>query len=148
MHADWRDLLQDLRSIGRACPRLQTLNISRCHHLKPDALQPLLPPQYPRSIPSSMDGPLAGLLCREPVDGDVEQEADAGILHTESLGTELMLPDLRNVDVSYCHLPTAAISQLLGQASHLQVIPCPCKAREVDIRTANLKGADVSLVMT
>ncbi|KAK9836705.1 hypothetical protein WJX74_006462 [Apatococcus lobatus] len=126
-HLTYLDLfstpIQDLTAIGMACPKLQTLNISRCHHLKPDALEPLLWPQPVQSSSSHMDALPTALLCQELFD-DVEGEAGEEVDGREasggdSSGAVLMLPELRELDVSYSHLPTASICQLLGQASRL-----------------------------
>lgn len=125
-------LLQELQAIGRSCPKLQTLNVSRCHNLKPDALQTLLMPQPCWSNSTGMDVQPLELLCHEPFDDCVADDDDhlkqdngRSVLHGEGSAAGLMLPELRELDISYCHLPTYAICCLLGQASRLTVSLTP-----------------------
>lgn len=68
------------------------------------------------------------LLCHEPFDDcladdydHLEQDGGSSVLGGEGSAAALMLPELRELDVSYCHLPTEAICCLLGQASRLTV---------------------------
>lgn len=113
------------------------LNVSRCHNLKPDALQTLLVPQPRGSISTSVDVQPLELLCHEPFydcvaddDDHLGQESGGSVLRGEGSAALLMLPELRELDVSYCHLPTDAICCLLGLASRLTVclttLPSPC----------------------
>ena len=110
--------MQDLRALGKACPRLHSLNVSSCRYLAPDALEPLL--QAPAAHP-------AGTYGLGPTVAGTGWGQSAGLLMNgfgnEGAALGPMLPELTELDVSYCPLPTAAICRLLGNAPRLTVSP-------------------------
>lgn len=100
--------LQDMESVKRCCPALTSLNISSCRSLPASALASLLPTALPAC---QQQQPLDAVLSEQ------EETARQGKLQEQS-GTEL---PLNSLDVSYCHLPTQAIIDLLLQGHRLKV---------------------------
>jgi hypothetical protein len=106
---------QDLEVIYGACRGLRTLRLSSCAYLRADALSALLPPPPP------------------PPPQQQHVPAPAGRMHAPNqqlpwgggaAGSSLprALPHLRELDVSYCPLPTAALADLLARGTHLETL--------------------------
>ena len=94
---------QGLEPVFSACPGLHTLKLSSCSQLRADALSALLPCQAAPQLQAGQ-----GPECR----GCAPAATSTGAAR---------LPDLRELDVSYCPLPTSALADLLAGVSRLEV---------------------------
>ena len=94
---------QGLEPVFSACPGLHTLKLSSCSQLRADALSALLPCQAAPQLQAGQRPECRG--C-----GPAATSTGAA-----------RLPDLRELDVSYCPLPTSALADLLADVSRLEV---------------------------
>lgn len=100
--------VETLDSVLGTCPNLEVLNLANCRCLEPTALAALLP--YPAAGPDAAPlGPGSSM----------------GVALARGGG---VLPRLRELDVSYCPLPTSELQRILQRGAGLEVLAingCP-----------------------
>lgn len=107
-----------------ACPQLHTLRLSSCRCLRSDALRALFPapsPAQPQALPSQQHADVTHHLGPEHQQCKVEQQGAMVSQPAVGLPGLKVLPMLTELDVSYCPLSTEELSDLLEQATGLQV---------------------------